>query len=203
MQKILDTELVVGTMQKELEGLQPKLEKATVENQQMLINLQKKQKEADSKKQICEADERECNVKREEATVLKNDCQSDLDKVLPILAEAAKALEEISKDEISQMRALPNPPPSAAIVMEGLCYIFNRDQEVKWKPKEPGSMEKVQDFWEFAKKSLMTPNLIKEIKDFKEDRIKAIPPAKMNKLRNFLNNPLFDKEKVANASKPA
>ena len=37
-------------MQKVLEDLQPKLEKATIENSQMLIILQKKQKEADAKK---------------------------------------------------------------------------------------------------------------------------------------------------------
>ena len=46
---------------------------------------------------------------------------------------------------------------------------------MKWKPKEPGSMEKVPDFWEYAKKSLLNDKLIKRVKDFKEEQIKAIP----------------------------
>lgn len=169
----------------------------------MLINLQKKQKEADAKKQLCEADERECNIKREEAGALKNDCQQDLDKVLPLLAAAAEALDKITKDDMTQLKSFNTPPASAAIVMEGMCYAFNRDQEVKWKPKEPGSMEKVQDFWEFSKKNMLKDTLIKEVKDFKEDKIKAIPATKIAKLKNFIQNPLFDKDKVLNASKAA
>jgi dynein heavy chain len=53
--------------------------------------------------------------------------------------------------------------------MEGVCYAFNEDANVKWKPKEPGSMEKIQDFWDYAKKSLLNDKLIKRVKDFKED----------------------------------
>ena len=40
----------------------------------MLINLQKKQKEAEAKKQICELEEKETNVKRDEANALRLDC---------------------------------------------------------------------------------------------------------------------------------
>ena len=47
------TEAQVAVMQKELEELQPQLEKATIENKQLLVNLQANQKEADAKKTIC------------------------------------------------------------------------------------------------------------------------------------------------------
>ena len=30
-------------------------------------------------------------------------------------------------------------------------------------------MQKIQDFWEYAKKSLLNDKLIKRVKDFKED----------------------------------
>ena len=67
----------------------------------MLIVLQKKQKEAEGKKQICEADENETNVKRDEANALRLDCQTELDKVLPLLAAAAEALDRITKDDMT------------------------------------------------------------------------------------------------------
>jgi len=58
-------------MKKRLEELKPQLAIKTEENQKMLINLQKKQKEADSKREICEAEERECNIQRDAANNLK------------------------------------------------------------------------------------------------------------------------------------
>ncbi len=67
----------------------------------MLITLQKKSKEAEGKKSICEQEEKETNVKRDEANVLRTDCQAELDKVLPLLAAAAEALDRITKDDMT------------------------------------------------------------------------------------------------------
>lgn len=88
-------------------------------------------------------------------------------------------------------------------MLEGVCYAFNEDQNVKWKPKEPGSIEKIQDFWEYAKKNLLNDKLIKRVKEFDEFKIKAIPQSKISKLKVFVQNPMFEKEKVFNASKAA
>lgn len=89
--------------------------------------------------------------------------------MLPLLAAASQALENINKDDMTQLKSFINPPLPAALVMEGVSYAFNEDQNVKWKPKEPGSMEKIQDFWEYAKKSLLNDKLLKRVKDFKEE----------------------------------
>jgi dynein heavy chain, axonemal len=35
------------------------------------------------------------------------------------------------------------------------------------KPKEPGSMEKIPDYWEYAKKSILNNKLVERIKEFK------------------------------------
>lgn len=56
--KIAETEAQVEVMQKQLEELKPKLEIATIENKELLVNLQKNQKDADAKKLICEGEER-------------------------------------------------------------------------------------------------------------------------------------------------
>jgi dynein heavy chain len=52
-------------MRIELKELQPLLKEKTEENSKMLINLQKKQKEANAQREVCESDERECNIKKE------------------------------------------------------------------------------------------------------------------------------------------
>lgn len=131
------------------------------------MNLQKNQKDADAKKLICEGEEKECNIQRDEANALRADCQQDLDRVLPLLDQAAAALDKITQDDMTQLKSYVNPPPAAAIVMEGVCYVFNEDQKVPFQPKEPGSMEKIQDFWAYAKKNLLNAKLISRVKDFR------------------------------------
>ena len=94
------------------------------------------------------------------------------------------------------LKSFTKPPEAAAFVMEGLAYAFDEDQNVKLVPVAPGSMEKKKDFWEYAKKKLLTDKLIVRVKEFKEDKIKAIPQAKIDKLKVFIHNPLFEKERV-------
>ena len=62
---------------------------------------------------------------------------------------------------------------------------------VKWQPKEPGSMEKIQDFWSYSKKNLLNAKLIGKVKDFREDKIKAIPQKNIAKLNQFMTKPEF------------
>lgn len=45
----------------------------------MLVELNIQEKEADGKRQICEAEERACNVQKEAANALATDCQRELD----------------------------------------------------------------------------------------------------------------------------
>jgi dynein heavy chain len=44
-------------------------------------------------------------MKREEANFLRDDCQQELDKVLPLLAAAADALEKITRDDINLLKS--------------------------------------------------------------------------------------------------
>jgi dynein heavy chain len=40
---------------------------------------------------------------------------------------AAKALDNISKDDMTTLKSFTKPPEAAAIVMEGICYAFDED----------------------------------------------------------------------------
>lgn len=106
-----------------------------------------------------------------------------------MLDEAAAALDKITQDDMTQLKSYNNPPPAAAIVMEGVCYIFEEDSKIKFTPKEPGSMEKIQDFWGYSKKNLLNAKLIQRVKEFREDKIKAIPEKNIVKLKNFMLKP--------------
>lgn len=98
------------------------------------------------------------------------------------------------------LKSFSNPPASAAVVMQGLCYAFQEEGNVKSKTKDEPS---TQDFWDYAKRYLLNDKLIRRIKKMKIDEIRAISPQTIAKLQNFSLNPLFDKDKVFNASTAA
>lgn len=52
-------------------------------------------------------------------------------------------------------------------------------------------MEKIQDFWGYSKKNLLNAKLISRVKDFREDKIKAIPEKNIHKLKQFVTQPDF------------
>lgn len=57
------------------------------------------------------------------------------------------------------MKSYANPSESIRLVMEGICLALGVDKNVPWKPKSPGSFEKIQDFWEYSKKYLLNEKL--------------------------------------------
>lgn len=64
-------------------------------------------------------------------------------------------------------------------------------------------MEKKKDFWDYSKKKLLNDKLLGRVRDFDSDRIKSINPVKIEKLKTFMKNPLFEEEKILNASTAA
>lgn len=124
--------------------------------------------------------------------------------MLPILDNAAKALEKITKDDINTLKSFANPPPAAKLTMEGICYAFNIDGEVKWVPKPDGKPgEKVKDFWDYSKKKLLNDKLTGRVKGFGKDQIMDMKPEKIAILKDFVANPAFDEEVVKKASSAA
>ena len=51
--------------------------------------------------------------------------------------------------------------------MEGVIYAFDEESSVKKVAKEPGSIEKVLDFWDYAAKKLLNSTFLKRVKNFK------------------------------------
>jgi len=132
-----------------------------------------------------------------DAETIRSDCQTELDKVTPILEASQKLLEKISSNDINQLKSFANPPISAKVVMEGMCYAFDEDNQVKMVPKPDGKPgEKMQDFWEYSKKKLLNDKLIKRVKGFKPEDILSIPLKKIDILKVFITKEDFAEQKV-------
>jgi len=51
--------------------------------------------------------------------------------------------------------------------MEGVIIAFDEESHVKKIPKEPGSIEKILDYWDYASKKLLNSTFLKRVKNFK------------------------------------
>ena len=170
----------------------------------MMQNLKKNESDANVKKEACLKDEAECNITKEQALAIKTVCDESLSEVIPILDAAAKALEKITKDDINTLKSFANPPAAAKFVMEGMCYAFNEDRDVKSIPKPDGKPgEKMKDFWDYAKKKLLNSTLIVRVKGFGPEQILAIPEDKIITLKKFVDDPMMALDVVKNASNAA
>ena len=84
--------------------------------------------------------------------------------------------------------------------MEGVCYVLGVDNHVKWRPKEPGSLEKIQDFWDYSKKFVLNAKLKDQMKSYDEEAIRLIPKNKIEKMKNLIENPNFSDESMSKVS---
>ena len=106
---------------------------------------------------------------------------------MPLLQAAEESLEKVTRDDINQLRSFPNPPLSAARVVQALCFVFNEDHLVKQKVLETGI--KVKDYWDYAKKFILNDKLLKRVEEFKPQFIKDMNKSKMEKLKGITRQP--------------
>merc|ERR1719487_921352 len=125
LEKLLTTENQVQTMQVELEALKPVLKKTSAETAELMVNIEQKQKEAAATAAIVSKEETACSAQAEEARVMKEDCQADLDKALPALNAALDALKQLKKADIGEVKAMKTPPDGVINVSKALCWCFD------------------------------------------------------------------------------
>lgn len=83
-----------------------------------------------------------------------------------------------------------------------VCYVFDEDKDVPWKPKPGGKPgEKMQDFWEYSKKKVLNSKLTQRLKDFSLEAIRKM--AKIEKVKEFSATEEFNIEKLKNSSSAA
>merc|ERR1719181_484625 len=78
LDKIADAASQVAALQKDLEDLQPVLEKSAKETSEMMVRVETQQNEAEEKQVLVDEEARKADIQAGEATVIKADCEKDL-----------------------------------------------------------------------------------------------------------------------------
>ncbi|XP_029012096.1 dynein axonemal heavy chain 12 [Betta splendens] len=199
LDKLAFAESQVGEMKKELVDLQPKLEKAKIENSKMMKVIEVESVEVEAKSKVVRVDEEAATVKANEAQALKDECESDLAEAIPALEAALSALDTLKPSDVTIVKSMKNPPPTVKLVMAALCVMKDVKPD---KISDPaGSGKKILDYWSPSKKLLGDMNFLRDLKEYDKDNI---PVPVMQKIRSeYMTNPDFDPSIVAKASSAA
>ncbi|KAM6320279.1 dynein axonemal heavy chain 3 [Podargus strigoides] len=194
LQKLDFASSQVAVMQKELTALQPKLIETSAEMDKMMIKIEKETAEADAKKELVSADEKEANEAAAAAKAIKDECEGDLAQVMPVLKAAVAALDTLNPSDISLVKSMQNPPGPVKLVMESICIMKGTKPERK--PDPSGRM--VEDYWGPSRKILGDLKFLESLKTYDKDNI---PPAIMKTIRErFINHPDFQPAVIKNVS---
>ena len=100
--------------------------------------------------------------------------QADLDKAIPALDAAQKALELLNKKDMAEVKAYAKPPPAVETVMEAVMVL--RKQEPTWAE---------------AKKQLGDPNFLMQLVQYDKE---LLTDSVLNKVNKYTREKSFDPE---------
>ncbi|POM79752.1 Dynein heavy chain [Phytophthora palmivora] len=183
VKKLEETNSIVDSLKSELIELQPILAKKAIEAEELLKRVSVDQKAAAVVRERVSQDEATVTKQADEVALVQADAQKDLDVAMPALNNAIKALDSLSKNDITEVKSFAKPPEAVETVMNAVCLLFNEKQS-----------------WDGAKKILGDVAFLDKLKNFDKDNI---PAATLKKLSKAVAEPGMAVEVVSKVSKAA
>ena len=181
--KLEETNAMVGGLREELKKLQPVLDVKSRETAELLIRVRDDTEKADVVRTRVETDEAAVRKQADEVQVIQADAQADLDLAMPALDKALKALDSLSKADITEVKSFQQPPPAVRVVMEAVCILLGE------KPD-----------WDSAKKVLSNINFISLLREYDKDNIPAV---RLKKVHQYIVDPMMAVDNVSKVSRAA
>lgn len=163
----------------------------------MMVDIEKQKKFVAEKTKEVADEETVAKAKKEEADNIQSKCEAALATVMPIKHAAEKAVQDLDKNDIVEMRGVKVPSDGVKIVIKSICIMFNVPPE---KGKSANVKEVVWDYWEPAKKKLLNPEFLGKCKNYNKDDI-ALDI--IDKIVPLLADPNYADTVLKNASKAA
>ena len=161
--KLNETNAVVDGLRSELVKLGPVLKAKAIETEVLLAQVAKDSAEAKIVADKVGAEEAIVGKQAAETQAVAADAQKDLDRALPALESAVKALKSLTKADITEVKSFTNPPTAVRIVMEAVCVMLGEKES-----------------WDNAKKVLSRSDFMDMLTGYDKDNI---ADAKLKKLR--------------------
>ena len=188
----------VGEMQSELRQLEPQLQRSRVEVDEIMVGIVEKKPAVEAQRLKTQSEETVVKRMEEECLALMTSAEQDLQRALPALEEADGALRSLTKNQVSELKVLKNPPSGVRLAMEACCIML--DVKPK-KVRDPDDMfNSIEDFWPPSQQLLSKPEPFLD-RLFNYDK-ENIPPERIARIRKGYteNNPDFQPEAIEKAS---
>uniref|UniRef100_A0A6I8NZX5 Dynein axonemal heavy chain 3 n=1 Tax=Ornithorhynchus anatinus TaxID=9258 RepID=A0A6I8NZX5_ORNAN len=196
LQKLDFASSQVVVMQKELTALQPELIQTSEETEKMMVKIEEETVEADAKKALVSADEKEANAAAAVSQGIKDECEGDLAEAMPALEAALAALDTLNPSDITLVKSMQNPPGPVKLIMESICVM--KGMKPERKPDPSGSGKMIEDYWGTSRKILGDLKFLDSLKTYDKDNI---PVAVMKRIRErFIDHPDFQPAVIKNVS---
>ncbi|KAJ2945273.1 hypothetical protein O0L34_g9351 [Tuta absoluta] len=196
MDKLDATEIEVKQLQIELAELKPLMEKAAAETAKVIERIATDTAIAEDARVKVEKEKGIAEKMATETTMMAEDAQKDLDEALPALLEAERALQDLNRNDIVEVKAMKKPPAGVLLVVESLCVVFDI------KPvKEPGAKfgEKILNYWKPGSLMFSDPGgFLDSLMNFDKD---SITEAMIKNLQKFIKDPNYEPKKISKVSK--
>ena len=184
LSKLIQAADEVSKMQIELAEKKIIVESKTRECETMLSEINANTEDALAKQEIAQTKEEELAEMTEKIAIQKGEAEAGLASALPILEKAAEALNNIKKDDITEIRSFAKPPALVACVCECVC-IFKRVDDVSWKG---------------AKTMMTDTSFLNSLLNFDKDKLNA---KQVNKVKAYYKDPKFNVDDLKSISSAA
>ncbi|CAG5057893.1 unnamed protein product [Parnassius apollo] len=196
LDKLNQTEVEVKQLQIELAELKPMMESAAEETVKVIEQIATDTAIAEEARIKVEKEQAVAEKMAVETSAMAEDAQKDLDEAMPALRAAEKALQELNRNDIVEVKSLKKPPAGVVLVIESLCVVFDI------KPiKERGAKfgEKVLNYFKPGTQMLADPTaFLDSLLKFDKE---TITEEMIKKLKRFIQNPNYEPAKIKKVSK--
>ncbi|CAB3241783.1 unnamed protein product [Arctia plantaginis] len=196
LHKLNQTEIEVKELQIELAELKPLMEQAAEETRKVIEQIAIDTAIAEQARAKVEEEQQIAEQMATLTTAMAEDAMRDLEEAMPALRAAEKALKELNRNDIVEVKAMKKPPQGVVLVIESLCVVFDI------KPvKEAGANygEKVLNYWKPGSLMLSDPGaFLDSLMNFDKE---SITEDMIKKLKRFIINPDYDPAKIIKVSK--
>jgi dynein heavy chain len=140
LKKLNDTNTQIADLKVKLAEMQPKL---VVKNEELAVALVKVNADkeiADQKEKVVSAEAEIVGKKAAEAKEIQDDAEADLAAAKPELEKAQKALRDLDKASITEVKNLPNPPKAVVDVIQCVMVLLgekNVSPKTEWAKCKP------------------------------------------------------------------
>jgi len=184
LSKLVKTKTDVAGLRVELEKLQPELVLKSKEVNILLEEVNVETEKAEKVRVVVEVENNEVMMKTQEVSVLKEEAAAELELALPALRAASKALEQLNKKMIGEVRSMQQPPLGVVKTMEAVLTLLGQHPD-----------------WETAKKVMANANFVKMLKEFEKDKVKD---SVIKALSPYILDPLLsNQDRLKNVSQAA